>query len=290
LLFRAEDIVFAEGKIGLGRSFDISDPARRFFERYANALSWGAGGESESIAFVVALDAIPANIRELLVAEFGFADLFNGNFAVRVQNRFLRSHEIPWSGKPIVAPLIELATRDASGLRCERGTNLQIQGYVRDEVLVRRTAPDAYSGFHLFGLPSPESAAYSLPVKIAFAEREIVIDRRISENTKRGSNRLPRLQTEGDRVLFSHLLLGHEKVPRLPRGIFRTLMRETGIKEDVDEVFDRIVRFNALKFIGLLQALEPYDGDMILRLKRMARFQLEAMAYSIGSREIAPAA
>jgi len=39
---------------------------------------------------------------------------------------------------------------------------------------------------------------------------------------------------------------------------------------------------NALAFINLLQALEPHEGEMISKLRTMARYQLEAMSYCIG--------
>ena len=59
--------------------------------------------------------------------------------------------------------------------------------------------------------------------------------------------------------------------------------------KDSDEVFDQILRSNALTFIKLLQALEPHEGEMISKLRTMARYQLEAMAHCVGSREPAPA-
>ena len=55
---------------------------------------------------------------------------------------------------------------------------------------------------------------------------------------------------------------------------------------DADEVFDRILHFNRMKFLKLLAALEEQEGDLVLMLRRMARFQLEAMSNCIGSREL----
>jgi hypothetical protein len=56
--------------------------------------------------------------------------------------------------------------------------------------------------------------------------------------------------------------------------------------QNPDEVFDFILRFNALKFLELLELLEPHDGELVVTLRRVARYQLEAMAHCIGSREV----
>jgi hypothetical protein len=287
LVFRVEDIAFTEEKIGFRQSADVSESGRRFFERYARAFSWGAEGKSESIAFVTALDALPADIRELLTAEFGFADLLQGDFAERIQNHFLRSREIPWGGRRVIAPLLELANHGTEGLRYERGTNVQIQGYVRSEIILRYGAEDACSIFCRFGAVERQLAAFSLSMRVRFEDREIVIRRNISESVRRGADRVPKTSIEDRKVALSHLMLGHRKFPGLPRGTFRALLREAGMTRD--EVFDDILRFNALKFIKLLQVLEPHESEMVAKLRTMARYQLEAMSYCIGSRELAPA-
>ena len=75
----------------------------------------------------------------------------------------------------------------------------------------------------------------------------------------------------------------------MPRGAFRTLLREAGVK-DPDEAFDGVVRYNALRFIKLVKATAQHEGEMIFSLRKMARYQLEAMSCCIGTRVIGPAA
>lgn len=289
LVIRVGDIEFIDGRILVGEAAGTPKPARRFFERYANAFSWGAARKSENIAFLTALDALPVEIRSVLIAELGLGALLQGDFDERVQRRFLHSRRVVWRGQRVIAPLIELANYGMDGLRYERGASLQIQGNVRDEARVRYGGNDAWSIFHQFGIVSPEPAAFSLRMTANFVGSELLIGRKITESTPRGGDRVPKVTVEKGRITLSYLMLGHRKFPGLPRGTFRALLGEAGVK-NADELFDEILRFNALKFIHLLKALEPYEGEMISTLRTMARYQLEAMACCIGSRKLDPAA
>jgi hypothetical protein len=62
-------------------------------------------------------------------------------------------------------------------------------------------------------------------------------------------------------------------------------MRDAGQK-DPERVFDRILLENRLKFLKLLEVLEEHDGGLIRVLRRVARYQLEAMSWCVGSREL----
>lgn len=288
LLIPVDDIECTDGRFGLSESSAVPDSERLFFENYQETFSWGAGGKSQSAALVSGLNALPATVRELLTAEFGFAELLEGDFASRLQAWLLRSRAAPWRGGYVIAPVLELANRSAEGLRYERGKHLQIQGYVRNEILIRYGEEDACSIYCQFGIAERQPAAFSLPMRVRCEGGEIVLDRNLNDAVMRGRDRIPRATLDGRVLTLSFMMLGHRKVPRMARGSFRMLMREAGMVE-ADEVFDRIVRFNALKFIKLLRALEPYEGDWISNLRKIARYQLEAMSCSIGSREPSPA-
>jgi hypothetical protein len=287
LLIRADDIEICDGHIRIRESADVSDADRRFFEKYESAFSWGAGERARSAAFIAGLDGLPAEVRELLIAEFGLGDLLQGDLAQRIQTHFMRSHEIPWHGGTVMAPLLELANRGMEGLRYERGKHLQIQGYVRNEILVRYGAEDAYSTFCRFGIAARQSMAFGLPMTLHYEDREIVISRNTNAGVMRGNDRVPRVGVNGRLISFSYAPLGHRKNIRLARGVFRTLLREAGVKSP-DEAFDRVVRSSTLRFIKLLRAMERHEGEMISTLRRMARHQLEAINCSIGARELGP--
>jgi hypothetical protein len=288
LLIPVDDFVFKGGKLRIKESADVPNAERAFLERYESTYSWGASGRSDCIAHIAALDALPPEIRQLLIADFQFGDLLQGDFSERVRNFFVRSRAIRWRDGLAIAPLIELANHDATGLRYERGTHLRLDGHVRDEVLVRYGPHDALSIFSTFGFVSREPAAFSLSIRVGFRELAVSIGRDTGEGTNRGRDRIPIVATGDGEVELSYLMIGHYNLPRLSRGTFCTLLREAGMNNP-DEAFDEILRFNAIKFINLLRALEPYDGATISDLRTMARYQLEAMTYCIGSRELRPA-
>jgi hypothetical protein len=287
LILRVEDVEFTAGRIGIRQFASVGRPERVFFDRYQDVFSWGAAGDSESVVFISALDSLPQGLRQLLRAELGFGELLRGNFEERVQTRYLRSRQIWWHETYSIAPLLELTRHNTSGLRYERGTHLQVQGYVRGELQVRHGTNDPYSTFRQFGSVSAEPVAFSLPTEAKLGNMEVSIGRNLNARVRRGKDRIPKTQVEQGRIELSYLLIGDKRSPRSPRGTFRTLLCEAGVNNP-DEAFDNIVRLNALAFIKLLRALEPHEGEMISLLRTMARYQLEAMSYCIGSRELAP--
>ncbi|HEX4078249.1 MAG TPA: hypothetical protein VHX61_05170 [Rhizomicrobium sp.] len=221
----------------------------------------------------------------MLIAEFRLGHLLQGDFATRIWTHFLQTREVPWRGGAVIAPLLELANHSADGLQYERGMHLQVQGYVRQDIALRYGAEDAYSVFCRFGVLEPRPAAFSLSGRVQLEDKEIVIGRNTEKSVKRGKHRVPKTGIDGNTLTLSYLLLGHRQVPRLARGIFGTLLGEAGVTNP-DEVFDYILRSNALKFIKLLKTLEPHEGEMVSMLRAMARHQLESMNHCIGNRPL----
>ncbi len=288
LLFRIEDVEFSGGRIAIQEGADVPDAEREFFAKYQASFAWGGAGRARSAAFIDALDELPGAIREFLSAEFGLADLLQGDAAERIQNHFLRAHEIPWRGGAVIAPLLEFAGRSSEGLRHERGLHLQIQGYARDPIKVRYEAEDPWSAFRRFGVAESQTLAFSLVTRMRSPGGEIVINRNTSESVKRGEHRVSRTEVDGETVSLSYLIIGHRKSPRVPRGTFCSLAGEAGVTNP-DEAFDSILRYNTLRFVRLLQALEGHEGEMISTLRKTARHQLEAINFCIGSRPLPPA-
>jgi hypothetical protein len=288
LLLRIDDIEFDEGRIDIRADANVPESERRFFRNYETAFSWEAGGQTKAAALITALDGLPPAVRQLLIAEFGLGDLLQGDFVKRVQTRFLQSRAFHWNGRGVIAPVLELAHFGTDGLLCERGTHIQIQGYVRNQVILRNDTDDAYSAFCRLGVALAQPIAFSLRMKVPCESKDILIERNPNAAIMRGHDRAPRSSDDGRTLALSYLTIGHKKSPRLPRGSFRTLMREAGLN-DPDETFDKVLGFNSLMFINLLKALEPHEGEMVSLLSKVARHQLEAMYHCIGSRELDPA-
>lgn len=289
LLFPVDDVEFLGDRMRIRKSANIARRERDFFERYECAFSWGGGGQSESTAYIEKLDALPSDVRALLISNFQFGDLLEGDFVGRTNKQFLKSRQIKSNEKLVVMPLIELANHDPNGLPYKGEECLQIDGRVRDEVLVSYGPHDSFSMFQIFGFVSQEPATFSVPMKLKVKTMELTVGRDFSQAAKRGNFWSPRLNSSENTLALSFLMIGNPEFSRLLRGAFCTLIEEAGIK-DADEVFDRILHFNWMKFLKLLEALEPHRGEMIVNLRKMAHFQLDKMAYCTGGRELEPPA
>jgi hypothetical protein len=286
LLFPIEEVEFVGERIRIRESARIANQKREFFERYENAFSWGGGGRQESEEYIAALDSLPSEVRALLIADFAMGELLEGNPVERTRKRFLTSRLIEWNGRDVVMPLIELANHHPMGFAYTRlGADLQVQGNARDEVLACYTAQDSFGIFCGFGFAYPQPGAFSLPTNVTMEARELRIERDASRRVKRGDVWTPQINSRGNKLVLSFLMIGNPKSPKLSRGTFCGLMRQAGVSAP-DEAFDLIVHVNAMKFLKLLGALAPHQGEMIVTLRKMARYQLEAMAHCIGTREL----
>jgi hypothetical protein len=286
LFFPVSDIVFSGGRIGIKPGAAIGVPERDFFARYEEAFSWGGGGQSESAAFVAGLDSLPAEVRELM-AQFGLPDLLEGDAEERTRKHFLRRRMIQWNGRPVLAPLAELINHRPDAVPYSGASFLEIEGLAGDEIFVSYRPADALDCFRRCGFASPEPGAFCLGMKTKIGQFELVIRRDVDRHAAHGAVIAPQIERDGDRLVLSFLLLGHPGFPRMPRGTFRALMRHADFTiVEADEAFDRILRFNRLRFVKLLEALAPHDGKLVATLRKMARFQLEAMSWCIGAREI----
>jgi hypothetical protein len=286
LLFPIDDIEFVDGRIRIRDTARIAKPEREFFEVYENAFSWGGGGQSEAADFIAAVDALPPDVRALLIADFGMGELVEGDPIERTRQKFLKSRLIEWKGRDVAMPLIELANHDPSGPPYEQtGSDLQIRGPAGGEILVCYGPQDSFAMFCGFGFAYPQPGAFSLPINVTIGARELRIERDASRRVRRGEVWTPQIQSKGNRIELSFLMIGNPKFPRLSRGTFCALLQQAGV-QSAEEVFDLILHMNSVKFLKLIEVLEPHQGEMIFALRKMARYQLEAMAHCIGTRDI----
>jgi hypothetical protein len=81
------------------------------------------------------------------------------------------------------------------------------------------------------------------------------------------------------------LMIGHRWMPKEPRSIFRGVAASAGIHK-ADEVFDTILQFNWAALLDLLTMLAPHEGDAVVKLRTVVRYQLEAISCCVGSTEV----
>jgi hypothetical protein len=287
LLFSVDDVEFVEERMRIRDSAHVAKPEREFFETYENTFSWGGEGRLQSEEFIAALDSLPSDVRAALIVDFGMGDLLEGDRTERIRRRFLKSRLISWNGKNVMTPLIELANHDPGGLLyAENSSNyLEIQGKAQEEVFICYGKRDSFGIFSTFGFADRQEQAFSFPMKTNLQAFELTITWDIAAQVRRGNFFTPQLRREGNNFYLSYLMIGHTQYPRLSRGIFVALMRDIGLT-DADEVFDTILHLNRIKFLNLLAVLDPYESEIIVTLRRMARYQLEAMAYCVGIRQV----
>lgn len=287
LMVTASDIELAGGFMRVRPSAQTDQQARAFLEAYLGNFSWAAPQQAEVSNFLATLDTLPPEVKALLRTGFGMEEHFAGELADRERTLFLRSRCVRWKDKWFVAPIAELTNHAATGLPCKTDGSgrLYIEGYAQSEVLVSRDSLDTLGIFSRFGVVAAQPQVYSLAVNLNLRSRTLGIGRDTSDFAMHGSIRIPRMGFVDDKMLLSYLMIGNPTLPRLSRGIFLTLARELDIS-DPDEAFDYILFANRSKFLSLLATLEPYSGDTVVALRRMANLQLERMSHCVGTRNI----
>jgi hypothetical protein len=287
MIFPVRDIEFVGDTIRIRDSANKTSTDRDFFERYQTALSWGGGGQSEAAGLIDMFDTLPAELRAMLATDFAMGHLVEGNRAERIRRQFLRGRAIDRDHNKYLIPIIEFASRGGGGVACtsdELG-HLQIRGEGHGEISIPFGPHDALGVFRKFGTASARPHAFSLPLKTKVGTTDLTIGRDLTAKTERAHFALPEMKFESGELLLSHLMVGNSHFPRASRGIFDTLMREAAVR-GAAEAFDLVLYINRGKFLHLLELLEPLHGEMIVRLRRMATFQLEALTHCTGTREL----
>ena len=285
LLFRVDELEFIDRRLRV--KANGSSPSRevKFFEDYQEALSWGAGGRTDCEAFLGAMAELPEPVREALTNDWGLRHMFRGVDAKAVQNRFLKSRMIHRNGRGVLMPLLELVNHGTNGSPFRFTGGISLTGTFTDEVLARYNYVDSFGVFLTWGFPNPEPITYSLNMNVRLRGRHVSVARELAKNKVHGRVRIPEIRAEGDKIHFSHIMIGNKSFPKLSRGIFQHVMNERGI-DGVDEIFDNIRMLNGQKFLNLLSVLDDYESRTITGLRQMCRYQLTALMSCVGTREL----
>jgi hypothetical protein len=284
LIFPHADIEFVDGRLRIKDTAATGKAERTFFDNYYSDLSWGGGGRAEAEAFLHGLDQLPGDVRAILSDEFGM-EQWLADDGKRVERWFLESRTIGVNGKPSLVPVLDLVNHGPTARRYGREDGLIIHGEFAGEVVVQRSNGGPFEAFRRFGIPSPEPVAFSLPLTCKTGSCEIVIAQHINFNSTLGSAPVPSFEIETGSVVLSCMMIGNSRAPRLPRGIFYRVMREAG-QANAEETFDYISHQNRLLYLRLLESLEAHEGGLVPALRKVIRYQLEAMSWCIGTREL----
>jgi hypothetical protein len=139
--------------------------------------------------------------------------------------------------------------------------------------------------FSGWGLVSPcEFFALSLGLYLRTDSGSVVIGRRDPIFGGGRNPFVPEISVSGDTITFSHLLLGHKRFPKMPRGIFYRVMREAG-RSDAEKTFDHIQHINRMAYHQLASHAESATPQLGRLLRDLLRYQLELMSYNVGESE-----
>lgn len=284
LLIDVADVGFENGALRVAPGAKVGARERSFFENYHAHISWGGGGREEIEKIFEQASALPEPIRRDLGAKYHCGSWFEDPPSGLIERQFIDSREFYYNGRDVMMPVIELANHgDASAYGCESG--ISIESSVKGELTVRYAETDAYGFFRSWGFVCDSAIAFSVEVDGSIEGARLFIERQTSGAKNGPRPWVPSLTVNGGVAKLNFLMLGNGNFPRLCRGIFRRVLREAGF-EDVDEAFDKIRRTNLRHFLAMLGDLEAVDGPMALSLRRMARYQLQALSNCFGAREV----
>jgi len=183
-----------------------------------------------------------------------------------------------------VAPIIDLVNHGL-GPSLQGADGILLQGLFPNEIVTRYGPTDPLGIFNGWGFASScEVFALSIGFRLKSASGSLVIGRRDPVFAPGRNGFVPEVTVTGDEITLSHLLLGHRRFPKLPRGIFYRLMCDVG-RDDAEATFDLLQHINRTALHQLASAAEGAVPRLRHLVRSLAGYQLEAMSYNIGASE-----
>ena len=199
-----------------------------------------------------------------------------------IQKWFFGTRDIISGDRRVIMPIIELANHGGD-VAYDTKSGVSLRGTFAGEVLVRYARPtDPYDMFLNWMFAPGEPIAFSLGMVVTQLHRQLEIERKFAGESPPF---VPKVTIQGDRIVAKYLLLGHQKLPRLPKGAFRRAMAHMGF-EELDELYDLVQFANRQSFFELLGAVEDIDLPAARALRTMALNQLKALSHHFGVRQV----
>jgi hypothetical protein len=284
LLVDVADIAFENGALRVAPHAKVGARERRFIEDYQANLSWGAGGRAEVEGILDQAQAIPAELRDSLKTKHRCGPWFDDPSQGAIERRFLQSRYIDYQGRMVLMPMMDLANH-GPGPTFLLVDGISIEGTWSGEVMVHYNDTDPYGAFHSWGFTCEEPTAFSIGAVCNVGQARLRVERQLGE-TKSGPRQwVPKLSQRDDEQVLNFLMLGNRQFPRICKGIFYRTMQDAGLA-GYEEAFDMIQHLNRMHFLALLDDLEKFEGPMVQTLRRMARYQLQALSFGFGVRMI----
>jgi hypothetical protein len=262
--------------------------SRTFFTRYQGIFSWGREGRQDALSWVNQIASLPEGVRRFLRDKLGFRVPQENPAAGSALARFLSTRCIRYRGEMVLMPVIELINHSPRVPGYEVLDGIRVTGVHADEIFACYSISDSLGRFFDHGFVCDENAAFSLPFVFhdVFGVN-LAVRRQITKRQGSGGLpfQLPTVENTAEGIVISHLLLGNEFRPRVPRSIFRRILPQFG-PEKADEVFDRIRAANIRIFVDFLKEMEGHDTAGCAQLREVTRMQLSGLAGCYGVRDL----
>jgi hypothetical protein len=279
LLIPTTDAEFENGAFRVAAGSKAGAREKAFLESYENLFSW-RGGRAETEQVFAHARALPPDLRLELISEYHCGDWFKEPTDRLVQERFLAARCIRHRDRNVIMPIVELANH-GSGHTYVTKDGVALRGVYSGEVLVKYAEFDAHGMFMVFGFATEQPQAFSIALGGKVGRNPVQIGRDLGGLSPTSPFWIPEIANTGGTAMLRFLMIGNRNHPRHCRGIFYKLMRDAGFSQ-FEESFDTIRHANRLHFLKLLSVVEDVEGPMARTLRRMARFQLQAMSYCHG--------
>ncbi|MFT5722154.1 MAG: hypothetical protein ACI9W6_002478 [Motiliproteus sp.] len=281
-----EDVELEGNSLSLRKGSNFSKAYKDFFRRYHQFTSWSQGGRKDIEDFFYQMQALPEPIKTVLEHKFNFKPYLNGGDDSAVLKRFIASRTIHINQQTVMMPMLELANHSASGLPYNISKGITISGHVESEILAFYSISDSWNKFSNYGFATPERYAFSQGYNIKNNQNSdsINVQKQISASKKAAKElAAPLVTKKGTSVDISYIMLGDRNHPSAPKDVFDKVIKEA-IGQGADEFFERLAYKNKINFLTLLAACEDHEGPMISTLRKVCRYQLEALSHCFFSK------
>ncbi len=287
LLVDADQLILDGEALVVNPNAEVPAEVREFVARYQKHFSWGADGRKNVDAFESSLKTLPAPLLQRLNQHriLNLAVRHKGPWIEVLRQHFLQSRRINYHDCKVSMPIIELINHSPKSPGYLINDGIKIQGTFADEVTVNYSpTSDSLLRFLTYGFANQEPSAYSLPMHLKLNDGST-----IHVGYDGGSINvvdklpLPKVETEGKRRKLSHLRLGIERAPRMPRTLLRKALPDLPAPA-ADEIFDRIRNANQLALCNLLELAEGVDTPIGKAFRQAILYQMKAMTHCFGVR------